>query len=311
MARCTNSKRVRLLLTGTELSPGPAHPVAALDQVTVIVVTFNSAHCLPALKTSLEQFAHIIVVDNGSDDGGAEQAPQYLPQARVLALPRNLGFGAANNLALAQVTTPFALLLNPDCEITCESVRGLLDTAHTFPEAAVIAPQLLQPSGQADINYRWPHLLWKSKGPGVQDGPACVGFVCGAAMLFRCSAFAQSGYFDEQFFLYYEDDDLCLRLFQSRRPMIIDPAHTALHRSRGSVRGKRPWRSEFLRGYHHAQSKLIFARKHQSTAIAAAQRRQLLVETTLALVLRVLIPSPRLIARMVGRWRGLFDWSAR
>jgi N-acetylglucosaminyl-diphospho-decaprenol L-rhamnosyltransferase len=302
---------VRLLHTGTELSPGPAHPAVALDQVTVIVVTFNSAHCLPALKTSLDKFAHIIVVDNGSDDGGADLTPQYLPQARVLALPSNLGFGAANNRALAQVTTPFALLLNPDCEITSDAVWGLLDTANAFPEAAVVAPQLLQPDGQADINYRWPHLLWKSKGPGVQGGPACVGFVCGAAMLFRCCAFAQSGYFDEQFFLYYEDDDLCLRLFQAHLPMIIDPRYTALHKSRGSVRGKSPWRSEYLRGYHHAQSKLIFARKHQSTAIAITQRRQLLVETTFALVLRVLVPSPRLIARMVGRWRGLFDWSAR
>ena len=301
---------MRLLLTATELAPRPAPPDRALGQVTVIVVTFNSAHCLPALQHSLETFEHIIVVDNGSDDGGAQLTPQYLPQAHVLALPQNLGFGAANNRALARVTTPFALLLNPDCEITRECVQGLLDTADTFPDAAVIAPQLLQPAGQPDINYRWPHLLWKSRGPGVQDGPACVGFVCGAAMLFRRSAFANSGYFDEQFFLYYEDDDLCLRLFQAKHPMIIDPAHTALHKSRGSVRGQSPWRSEFLRGYHHAQSKLIFARKHQTLEIAVAQRRKLLLATSLALVLRVLIPSPRLIARMMGRWRGLLAWSA-
>jgi GT2 family glycosyltransferase len=300
-----------LLLTATEAAPGPAQPVVTLGQVTVIVVTFNSAHCLPALQTSLEKFEHIIVVDNGSDDGGSTLTPQFLPQARVVALPRNLGFGAANNRALALVTTPFALLLNPDCEITSDSVLGLLRTANTYPDAAVIAPQLLQASGQADINYRWPHLMWKSKGPGVQEGPACVGFVCGAAMLFRCSAFAACGYFDEQFFLYYEDDDLCLRLFQARLPMLIDPAHTALHRSRGSVRGQSPWRSEYLRGYHHAQSKLIFSRKHQTPEIAAAQRRKLLIETTLAMVLRMLVPSPRLIARMLGRWRGLLDWSAR
>ena len=302
---------MRLLLTATDLAPGPAQPAVALGQVTVIVVTFNSAHCLPALQTSLEKFEHVIVVDNGSDDGGAQLTPQYLPQARVLALPSNLGFGAANNHALALVITPFALLLNPDCEITSDSVLGLLDTANTYPEAAIIAPQLLQANGQADINYRWPHLIWKSKGPGVQEGPACVGFVCGAAMLFRCSAFAQCGYFDEQFFLYYEDDDICLRLVQARLPMIIDPAHTALHKSRGSVRGKSPWRSEYLRGYHHAQSKLIFARKHQNPEIAANQRHKLLIETTLAMVLRVLVPSPRLIARMLGRWRGLLDWSAR
>ena len=278
-----------------------------LNQVTVITVTFNSAHCVPALSKALISFPQIIAVDNGSDDGCASLIPRHLPQAQVLALPKNLGFGAANNRALARVQTPFALLLNPDCEITPQAVAQLLQTAGQWPEAAMVAPQLMQPSGKPDINYRWPHLLWTSRGSAVTDGPACVGFVCGAAMLLRMSAFGGQ-FFDEQFFLYYEDDDLCTRLFNQRQAMIIDPAATAIHRSRGSVRGRSPLHSEYLRGYHHAQSKLIYARKYQSPVIAQQQRRKLLLQTTLALPLRLLAFNPRLLSRMWGRLKGLQDW---
>lgn len=278
-----------------------------LNQVTVITVTYNSAHCLAALGTALIDFPNVIVVDNGSDDDCAALTPSHLPQAHVLALSKNLGFGAANNRALAQVQTPFALLLNPDCEITPQAVAQLLHTAAQWPQAAMVAPQLLQANGQPEVNYRWPHLLWHSRGPAVSEGPACVGFVCGAAMLLRISAY-QGQFFDEQFFLYYEDDDLCTRLFNQRQAMIIDPTATATHRSRGSVRGRSPLGSEYLRGYHHAQSKLIYARKYQSTAAACQQQRKLLWQTALALPLRLLAYNPRLLARMWGRLQGVRHW---
>lgn len=279
-----------------------------LARVTVVIVTFNSAHCMPELGRLLARFPHVILVDNGSDDACAECAHQELPQAKVLALSRNLGFGAANNQALAQVQTPFALLLNPDCEITESSVVQLLQTADQWPEAAMVAPQLLKPSGAPDVNYRWPHLLWHSHGPAITEGPACVGFVCGAAMLLRISAFGGQ-FFDEQFFLYYEDDDLCTRLFKQQQAMVIDPKATAVHRSRGSVRGSNPLRSEYIRGYHHAQSKLIFARKHQSAQVARQQRRKLLWQTALALPLRLMVFNPKLVARMWGRFQGVRHWT--
>jgi hypothetical protein len=91
--------------------------------------------------------------------------------------------------------------------------------------------------------------------------------------------------------------------------MVIVPQVQALHRSRGSVKGKSPWRSEYWRGYHHAQSKLIFARKHSSAAAAERLRRQLIWQTALALPLRVLLFSPKLIARMWGRLMGVVDWT--
>lgn len=283
--------------------------LSALNQVTVVVVTHHSAHCLAGLNPLLQHCPHVIVSDNASNDGTPEQAQALWPQAKVLAHPGNLGFGAANNRALSLVTTPLAFLLNPDCEISPEALLSLVAVAQSLPQAALLAPQLRDAKGQAEVNYRWPHTLWTSQGPAA-EGLACVGFVCGAAMLFRMDRFASVGFFDERFFLYYEDDDLCLRLFNARLPLVLVPEVQALHRSRGSVKGHSPWKSEYVRGFHHAQSKLIFEQKHGSVHRARQQRTRLLLTTSLALPLRAVLFSPKRMARMAGRWMGLMRWKA-
>jgi GT2 family glycosyltransferase len=130
----------------------------SLSSVTIIVVTYNSAHCLAALHPLLQQAPHVVVSDNASGDGTAAQAQALWPHAIVLAHDRNLGFGAANNRALARVTTPYALLLNPDCELSHEQLAQLLVAADQFPEAAMLAPQLVDAKGHPEVNYRWPKI---------------------------------------------------------------------------------------------------------------------------------------------------------
>lgn len=279
----------------------------SFDQVTVVIVTYNSAHCIGALVPLLAECPHVIVSDNGSSDDTLSCVAQHVPHAHRLSHGRNLGFGAANNRALERVDTPFALLLNPDCTLDPAHLKQLLLTAQQYPDAAIVAPQLLDGRGEPDVNYRFPHGWWPPR-DSIAEAPACVGFVCGAAMLFRLDAFNATGFFDEDFFLYYEDDDLCLRLFQRHLPIVLDPMAVAFHRSRGSVKGGQPWRSEYGRGYHHAQSKLTFMAKHRSLDKARSVRQRLLWQTALVLPLRVLAFSPKLIARMWGRLAGLYDW---
>ena len=286
----------------------PESPLrSALERVTVIVVTFNSAHCLQALASLLGACPHVIIVDNGSDDGCSTEARRILPHARVIELGRNLGFGAANNRALDLVETPFAFLLNPDCEVAPDDLSILLQEADRFPDAALLAPQLVNLRGEPDVSYRWPSTRWASRGPGAV-APLCVGFVCGAALLLSLGNMGGHTRFDERFFLYYEDDDLCLRLFEAGRAMIIIPRVTALHRSRNSVRGRSPLRSEYLRGYHHAQSKITFAQKHDSLVRARQLRRRTLALAVAAWPFRLLLYSPRMLARLSGRVAGLLHW---
>ncbi|HVL77453.1 MAG TPA: glycosyltransferase family 2 protein [Noviherbaspirillum sp.] len=279
------------------------HPPRASD-VTVVIVTYNSAHCIAGLAPGLASMPHVTVVDNASNDDTVAEVERLIPQAKLVRNPRNLGFGAANNLALREVTTPFALLLNPDCLPEHAALAGLLETAQRFPEAAIIAPHLLGRSGKLELNYRWSGLHWTSRGPAA-EGPCCVGFACGAVMLFNMEVMREVGLFDEDFFLYYEDEDLCHRVLAARRQIIVAPHVTVQHLSRGSVRGNSPLRAEFLRGFHHAQSKLIFTAKHRNAGRTARLRWKTLALALATLPPRLLVPAPRHLARLLGRIWGL------
>ena len=274
------------------------------DDVTVVVVTYNSAHCLRGLSGVLEGIRHVIVVDNASDDDLQAQLSLTLPRATLLCNPRNLGFGAANNRALAQVKTPYALLINPDCLPTPEFLNGLLQAATDFPDAAIIAPHLIRRNGTPEVSYRWPATHWVSGGQKA-TGPCCVGFVCGAVMLLNMEVMRSIGFFDETFFLYYEDEDLCQRVFLARQQIVLVPEVEITHLSRGSVKGPNPLKSEFIRGYHHAQSKLVFERKYFGSALANRLRWKTLLLALLTLMFRLLIPQPRYLARLTGRIAGL------
>ena len=128
-------------------------------------------------------------------------------------------------------------------------------------------------------------------------------------MLLNMAAMREVGFFDETFFLYYEDEDLCQRVFLARRNIVLMPQVSITHLSRGSVKGRSPLRSEYLRGYHHAQSKLVFERKYFGGPAARALRRKTLALALLTLLPRLLLPQPRYLARLVGRLAGL--WRAQ
>lgn len=282
---------------------------ALLDELTVIVVSYNSAHCIDGLTPALSSMRHVMVVDNASEDGTCETVAAKLPHAVILRNERNLGFGAANNRALREVKTRYALLLNPDCLPSLDAFSRLLDAAAQHPDAAIVAPHLTSKEGKVELNYRWPYSHWDSTGP-MASGPCCVGFVCGAVMLFNMDVMREIGFFDETFFLYYEDEDLCQRAFIAKKPIVVIPDIKITHLSRGSVRGPRRLRAEFYRGYHHVQSKLIFTGKHVNQAAASRLRWKTMGLALAALPVRILIPGPRYVARLLGRVWGLCKYSA-
>lgn len=278
---------------------------AALDQVTVLTVTYNSAHCIAPLAAGLAGLPHVIVVDNASADDSCDQVRAHLPAARLLVMPVNRGYGAANNAGLAEVATPYALLLNPDCLVQPEQIAALVQGAQAWPDATLVVPQLTEASGALQVNYSWPRAAWAPKTGGA-EGPLDVGYACAAAMLVRMQDLPRiGGAFDPLFFLYYEDEDLCLRVFQARRQILVLPEIRITHLSRGSVRGSRPWRAEYWRGYHHVQSKILFAWKHAGPEAAQRLRRHALLAAALNLAARCLLPSPKHLARAWGRLRGL------
>jgi N-acetylglucosaminyl-diphospho-decaprenol L-rhamnosyltransferase len=273
-----------------------------LDDVTAVVVTFNSARCVDSLVGTLKDFPHVIIADNASSDGCAAALGAALPRARVLQTGRNAGFGAANNIGLAAVSTPYTLLLNPDCTLSLAAIAVL---KRWLQEGASVAvPQLLNPAGEGwvpEVNYRPGEFSWRSRAP-LAEGALCVDFACAACWLVKTEALRSINGFDERFFLYYEDDDLCLRLRAAGHVIVADPAAQAHHQSGGSTTPS--FKSAWMRSKHMARSKVLLTRRHRGFGAALARRAGFLLEGLLGVLFKPLVLDRVGTVRSAGRLVG-------
>lgn len=271
----------------------------SLALITVILVTFNSKHCIQELSPILKNIPNLIIVDNASSDQTLALVESDIPQAIRLVNPKNLGFGAANNQALKLVKTPYAFLLNPDCAITIEILESLHRWAEFYSDAAILVPQLLKSNGEKDISYRWPRSYWDSKGKAA-EGPCCVGFASGAALLLNLKN-SKNLYFDESYFLYFEDDDICQRVFEEKTQIIVIPEIQLIHQLGGSVRYNKPLIAHYYGGFYMAQSNIIYAEKYQGLTAARMLRVKFFISSLFKISISLVTLRINKMMRYLGR----------
>lgn len=236
--------------------------IPAEQRVTVVIVTFNSAAVIGPCLTALGPAPHLVVVDNASGDGTLAAARSAAPNARLIALPANAGFGSAANRGLAEAATEFGLVLNADTVARPGLIPALIAAADRYPDAGLLAPCSWDADGRLQFG-RVPVLTPRPAGPehAQPDGDCCAAYAGGAAFLFRLAAFRAIGGFDERLFLYYEDDDLCLRLRRAGWSLIhVADAHLdhAAGRSTAGVADLEWWKQ-----WHMAWSRLYLERKYR------------------------------------------------
>ena len=234
--------------------------------VSAVLVNWNSGSLLRATLDAL--FAHmpgcdwdVTVVDNASSDGSERCAAGRGPRCRLLRNARNRGFGAAVNQGVAATGAPYVLVLNPDCRIEAASVAMLVAALGADDECALAGPAVLGDDGVVQGSARGdPDMLTGLFGRSsrlrrllpasaaarrnVRDaelaaagrGGARVDWVSGACMLARRCAFDAVGGFDERYFLYWEDADLCRRLRAVGWSVRYVPEARVRHAGGGSTR---------------------------------------------------------------------------
>ncbi|WP_420101803.1 glycosyltransferase family 2 protein [Bosea sp. (in: a-proteobacteria)] len=232
------------------------------DTVTAIVVTHDSAEVLPACLDALaSEGVRIIVVDNASTDDSRDIA--QAKGARVIANVLNQGYGRANNCGIAAADTPFVLIVNPDLEIAPGAVGELLAAAQRYPEAGMLAPRIVEPSGRIFLQPRSllspPHLN-RAGAMAIPEGDACLPFLSGACLLVKREVFLALGGFDPSIFLFYEDDDLCRRMRDAGHGLVHVHAAQARH-GRGRSSAPSVLR-RFRARWHLAWSERYVARKY-------------------------------------------------
>jgi GT2 family glycosyltransferase len=256
-----------------------------LAEVTILVVSYNSGGVLEACLRSIPPAARLVVVDNASSDGSAALAARLAPWAQVIHAPENLGFGRAANLGFAGAITRYGLLLNADTRCTPGMVEALLDGAGRYPEAGLLAPRIATPDGGLQFGHLPILERHRRRGtPMPPEGDCCAPYVGGAAMFFPLSAFRAIGGFDPNIFLYYEDDDICMRMRRAGRTLVHVHAARLEH---GSGQSSAP-SAKVSRGkeWHMGWSRQHMLRKYRGPAVAALQGGLLLAELAARLALR-------------------------
>jgi len=231
-------------------------------EVSIVIVTYHSADvigsCLDSIESAGSVSREVFLVDNASTDGTAEVVRAQYPFVPLIANSDNRGFSAANNQAIPLCRGRYLYFLNPDAELT----GGCLETAVRYmdenPAVGLAGTKVVYPDGvlQKTISLRYPgqkHAAEELK--GLPGGFACV---LGASMIARADLIRTIGGFDEDYFLYGEDQELCLRIRQQGFEIgyigEVVVRHIGGHSERASASADR-WRRKTLAEY-------IFYRKH-------------------------------------------------
>ncbi|MFM2066587.1 MAG: hypothetical protein RLZZ584_1496 [Pseudomonadota bacterium] len=269
------------------------------NSVTAVMVTYNSSRILPWSLPPLAGCAEVIVVDNHSSDDTTVVVQRELPHARVIQAGRNLGFGRANNLGLEAVTTDYALLINPDARLAPHALAQLQDAARRYPDAAILAPVLYDAPGQVGDFFRGPYYAPASRPAPEPAGDLCADFVTGAAMLLNLRLMREVGYFDPWFFLYFEDDELCLRVRRAGHAIVVAAGASVEHHVR---QGSTPSaRNTLRRFYCMTLSKLYLTRKVQGRAACVRLALRIGLSSLLAVPLMALTWRRERLLRQAAR----------
>lgn len=233
-----------------------------MPDVSIIIVSYNTADligdCLESVLASRQVSCEIFVVDNASRDGSADVVRKKFPAVRLIANEDNRGFGAANNQALRECTGRYVVFLNPDTTVEPESFYRMIAFMDANPGVGLAGPKVLNPDGtrQDSISLRYPGHRYGAADLGPLPGEiACV---LGACQIASADLLRELGGFDEDFFLYGEDQDLCLRI--RKRGHVIGLIDDAVIMHHGGQSERQTLPAEVIRKKIRAE--YLFYRKH-------------------------------------------------
>jgi N-acetylglucosaminyl-diphospho-decaprenol L-rhamnosyltransferase len=234
---------------------------------TAIVLTYNSASVISDCLNSLQEAAPswpLLVVDNGSQDNTLELVESAYPAAEIMSNGSNLGYAAGYNRAIRAVAArgvTHAALINPDVMVGDGALDAMHDAFREMPAAAIAAPTIFTPAHKVESAGG---LFSKVTGRpeytrySVASGPRMVETASGACMVVDTERFGTLDGFDERYFLYWEETDLCMRALNAKYDIAHVPGAAATHVKGTSSAGVMP--SE--RAYYYVRGGLLFLDKH-------------------------------------------------
>jgi N-acetylglucosaminyl-diphospho-decaprenol L-rhamnosyltransferase len=266
--------------------------IASKKNLTIIITTFNSKNVIFQSLSKINFAKYdVIVVDNHSQDQTIDIIEQNFSQIKLIKLAKNIGYGRANNIALRQTETDFAMILNPDAFILEEDIEAILTLMQKQQEIALAGPLLLQHHPILEDDRIKQMKIVESNLIDRFDEYLSVKYIIGAILFLRMSIFKQIGFFDENIFLYYEDDEISWRAIKNGYKAAIIPSAIGFHIGHGSSGGS--IRTIYKRFWHRSLSKLYWKKKQKGKLVAIKSGVRLVIVFLIKSLFYIIALNPK------------------
>ena len=230
--------------------------------LTFVIVTFNSRKVIFNCLNSLPEDFHKIIIENSSDEELKKEIEQNYDKTKVY-LSKNIGMGAGNNLGILKSNTQYVYVLNPDVVLKQDTIPNINNTISNLENFAILSPLSDNPRFP---NYRTNLSKIKSK----DNNPIVdVEEIDGYSMIINKNYFTDNIFFDEKFFMYLENVDLCLRAKKNGGKLFIIPDSKIHHLGAQAVDEKYSEQIELSRNWHWMWSKFYFNKKHRGILLSS------------------------------------------
>tara|TARA_B100001057_G_C22658073_1_gene874825 strand:- start:141 stop:986 length:846 start_codon:yes stop_codon:yes gene_type:complete len=219
------------------------------QNITVVIASFHSSEKILECLNSIDQNIKVIVIENSNDQNLKKKIVSDYKNVEVILSESNLGYGCANNLGLLKVKTNYALIINPDVILKKNAITNFFLTIKKIPNFGIIAP-ISKNEKYQNFNLKLDNQLKE------------VENVKGFAMFLNMKSIKEVGFFDTNFFIYFEEIDLCKRLRSKNIKIYIDPSIETNHLGGASHDVRLNTQMELSRNWHWMWSSFYFHKKH-------------------------------------------------
>ena len=184
----------------------------SIKDITIVIASFKSEKKIKDCLNSIDKQAKVLVIENSNNLSFKENLEKEFSNVECVLAGANIGYGSANNIGLKKVKTKYALILNPDATLHSSALENFIKATEKIYDFAIMAPYIQEEKDKFD-----------KKNDLKNISPVEVGNVKGFAMFLNISEFKEVGFFDENFFFYFEEIDLCKRLINHGKKIYLIP----------------------------------------------------------------------------------------
>tara|TARA_B100000700_G_C14980586_1_gene826181 strand:- start:714 stop:1559 length:846 start_codon:yes stop_codon:yes gene_type:complete len=228
----------------------------SIKDITVVIATFKSSEKIKKCINSINNELKILIIENSNDLKIKEDLEKEFSNVECILAGSNIGYGSANNIGLKKVKTKYALILNPDTLLHSSTLENFIENTKKIPEFAIMGPYIQEEKNKIDKKYL------------KNISPVQVFNLKGFAMFLNMSKFENVGFFDENFFFYFEEIDLCKRLTHKGKKIYLIPNIKIEHYGGTSHSDSINYEMELSRNWHWMWSTFYYHRKYKGFIIS-------------------------------------------